>query len=333
MTDESRNVRVRETETEIVVERTFDAPRALVWEAFSTPERLAVWWGPTGFTTTTESMDLRDGGEWVYTMHGPDGMDYPNRVRYEEVREPEMIRYVHVEEDVEDTCHAATIRIEAVDDDHTKVTTTLTFPDSGTKDEVVKKYGALEGARQHMASLAAHLAGQDGERDGVLVIRRVLDAPVGLVWDVWTDARHMMAWFHPEAWVLSISEMDLREGGSYFYCMSADGMPDMHGLWQIRTVREPERLEFVVSFSDAERGVVRAPFSETWPLEVLCEVTIERHAGVRGGTVLTLRSWPINASEEEVATFAGGIGSMQQGWGQTLESLEKYLGERVGAGG
>ncbi len=47
-----------------------------------TPDRLEKWWGPRGFTLTTHSKDLRAGGTWRYTMHGPDGVDYPNVTKY-----------------------------------------------------------------------------------------------------------------------------------------------------------------------------------------------------------------------------------------------------------
>lgn len=54
------------------------APRA-IYQAFATPRLLAAWWGPDGFTNTFEVFDFRVGGEWIFTMHGPDGRSYPNR--------------------------------------------------------------------------------------------------------------------------------------------------------------------------------------------------------------------------------------------------------------
>jgi activator of HSP90 ATPase len=69
----------RTTEREIILERIFDAPRELVFEAWTDPQRIGQWWGPRGFTTTVYGMDVRPGGEWRLTMHGPDGRDYKNR--------------------------------------------------------------------------------------------------------------------------------------------------------------------------------------------------------------------------------------------------------------
>src|SRR5437868_5685616 len=60
-----------------------------------TKTREAQWWGPRGFTLTTHSKDLRSGGSWNYTMHGPDGVDYPNKTQYLEVEKYSKLVYDH----------------------------------------------------------------------------------------------------------------------------------------------------------------------------------------------------------------------------------------------
>jgi uncharacterized protein YndB with AHSA1/START domain len=83
------------SDREIVLTRVFDAPPETVFEAFTDPERVVHWWGPQGFATTVHEMDVRPGGEWRFTMHGPDGWDYRNRIVYLEVARPERIVYKH----------------------------------------------------------------------------------------------------------------------------------------------------------------------------------------------------------------------------------------------
>ncbi len=61
---------------ELVITRVFDAPRELVFKAWTEPGRLVQWWGPNGFTVTIQEMDVRPGGEWNLILHGPDGTDY-----------------------------------------------------------------------------------------------------------------------------------------------------------------------------------------------------------------------------------------------------------------
>ena len=66
----------------MVIERVIDAPVALVWQAWTDPEALPLWWGPEGFSCRTTRIDLREGGDWVFDMIGPDGTVFPNHHRF-----------------------------------------------------------------------------------------------------------------------------------------------------------------------------------------------------------------------------------------------------------
>ena len=79
------------SKAELVLTRAFNAPRELVFEAWTDPKHLAHWWGPRGFTTRILEMDVRPGGAWRYVMRGPDGNDYPFDGVYVEVIEPERL--------------------------------------------------------------------------------------------------------------------------------------------------------------------------------------------------------------------------------------------------
>ena len=92
---------------ELKISRLYDAPLQAVWDAWTDPEQVARWWGPRGFTITTHSKDLRPGGTWVYTMHGPDGTDYPNTTYYYEVREREALVYDHGASEGKPPCSAS----------------------------------------------------------------------------------------------------------------------------------------------------------------------------------------------------------------------------------
>lgn len=75
--------------------RVFNVSRERLFEAFRDPSQLARWWGPEGFTNTIGEFDLRPGGFWHFTMHGPDGTDYPNTHEFSEVDPPSRIAFVH----------------------------------------------------------------------------------------------------------------------------------------------------------------------------------------------------------------------------------------------
>lgn len=85
----------RETFGEGTVEivRVFDAPRSLVWQAWTDPKMLAQWFGPRGFTSTVPELDLRVGGAFRIVMHGPDGNDYPMKGAFREIVPPERLVY------------------------------------------------------------------------------------------------------------------------------------------------------------------------------------------------------------------------------------------------
>jgi uncharacterized protein YndB with AHSA1/START domain len=141
----------------IVTTRVFDAPRELVFAAWTEPEHLVRWWGPNGFTTTTRSIDVRPGGVWRFVMHGPDGRDYENRITYQEIVRPERLVYSHGGTvDVEPVAFETTVTFEDIGG-KTRLTMRAVFPTAAERDRVAKEYGAVEGAQQHLERLAAHL--------------------------------------------------------------------------------------------------------------------------------------------------------------------------------
>jgi uncharacterized protein YndB with AHSA1/START domain len=142
---------------ELAYVRIYDAPRELVFEAWTNPKHLVKWWGPNGFTITTRSIDVRPGGVWRFVMHGPDGRDYENRITYEEIVKPERLVYSHGGgDDVEPVQFQTTVIFEN-QEGKTKLTMRAIFPTAAERDRVVKEYGAIEGAHQHLARLAEHL--------------------------------------------------------------------------------------------------------------------------------------------------------------------------------
>lgn len=140
--------------------REFDAPRDLVFAAFTDPKHLAQWWGPNGFTTTTLSFDMRPGGVWRFVMHGPDGRDYHNRITYEEIVPPERIVYRHGGgDDVEPVQFRQSITFEDLGG-RTRIVWRGDFASAAERDRLVKQYGADTGLLQTMARLAAFVAAQ-----------------------------------------------------------------------------------------------------------------------------------------------------------------------------
>ena len=81
------------SDREVVFSRVFDAPRELLWTAWSEPRHLHRWFGPTGYTTTTHEFAFVPGGVWRFVMHGPDGTDTPNTIVFRELDPPSRLVY------------------------------------------------------------------------------------------------------------------------------------------------------------------------------------------------------------------------------------------------
>lgn len=78
--------------------REIPAPVAQVFAAISTPQRLARWWGPAGFTNTFKLCEFKNGGRWSFVMHGPDGTDYANESVFAEIEAPHKVVVQHESE-------------------------------------------------------------------------------------------------------------------------------------------------------------------------------------------------------------------------------------------
>ncbi|GAA4207705.1 SRPBCC family protein [Actinocatenispora rupis] len=149
---------------EIVVSRVIDAPRELVFEAFTEVRHLAQWWGPDGFTTTTRSFEFREQGDWDFVMHGPDGTDYQEWISWTEIVPPERIAMLHGESQGDPNAFESVLTFEP-DGSATRIVLHTVFPTKALRDEAVEKYHAVEGGRQTLGNLAAYVA--DLKRNGV----------------------------------------------------------------------------------------------------------------------------------------------------------------------
>jgi len=142
---------------EIVTTRLIDAPRELVFEAWTDPQHVAHWFGPNGFVTTTHAMDVRPGGVWRFTMRGPDGKDWPNVVTYEQVVRPERLVYLHGDETEPDMFHNTV----TFDDQEGKTALTMraVFKTAAARDFVARERGAVEGGQQTVSRLEQYVRG------------------------------------------------------------------------------------------------------------------------------------------------------------------------------
>lgn len=314
------NVKNNTDDRELYIERIIHAPRELVYTMWTTPEHMAKWWGPNGFTNAILKMEVKTGGKSRYIMHGPDGTDYPNLMRYEEVVENEKLVYLHGEyEDSVDANFHVTAMFED-EGEGTKISMRMVFATAEEKKRVVEEYGAEEGQMQTMNRLEEYLTFY--EADSTFTISRVFDAPLELLYDVHTKKEHLMNYWGPKESKTEILEFDFKTGGRLFYCMN---MPQgkSYGQQMYREIVTNKKLTMFTTFCNEHGEAIRHPMSDTWPVYMLNSMEFEAVDEKR--TKLTVKGVPYNATDAEHKTFLEGHKSIEGGYGGTLNVLEKYL--------
>lgn len=319
---------------EIHLRRTFDAPRELVWKVWTTPAHLAQWWGPRGFSTTTREHDLRPGGQWRFTMHGPDGRDYENLITYLEVRAPEFLSYKHGGDAGLEPVNFSVTASFTAQGDKTTLDMRMVFPSESVREFVMREYGALEGGQQTITRLGEHLdelrAAKASASAGAInpfKIARVFHAPRDLVFDAWIKREHLAKWWGPRHADADIKSFDARPGGVCHYRMASNdpSFPDMWGKLHFHEITPTTRLAFTTSFSNEQGGPGHHPLMPTWPKETHTLVTFSDHAGVGRGTLVEIVWTPVNPTPEELAMFNTHHDSMRNDWGGTLDKLTVHL--------
>lgn len=154
--------------------------------------------------------------------------------------------------------------------------------------------------------------------EGELVIERIFDAPLELVWQAWTEPEHIKRWWGPKDFTAPVIKIDFREGGAYHYCMRS---PDGQDYWSTGVFREivpQKRIVYTDSFADEKGNVVSGSYygmGDDIPLELLVTLTFEDTGD--GRTRFTLRH--AGMPEGENSEMAG------LGWNQSLDKLAESL--------
>lgn len=204
---------------EIVTERLIDAPREMVFAAWTDPEQVVKWWGPDGFTNTIHEMDVRPGGLWRFVMHGPDGTDYQNRIVFAEVVAPSLIVYEHVS-----TPKFRSTVTFVEEGGKTRLTMRAVFEDAQAYEMAVKTFGAVEGGKQTLGRLAAFVEGGGAQRSRriILFMHASLDGFVA-------GPKGEMDWIHVDDEIFDYAGARTNEGDTALYGRVTYEM--MEGYW------------------------------------------------------------------------------------------------------
>jgi uncharacterized protein YndB with AHSA1/START domain/DNA-binding transcriptional ArsR family regulator len=142
---------------ELVVRHTIDAPRDVVFEAYTTAEHLDRWFGPNGFTATTHAFEFSPGGVWAFTMDGPNGIQYPNWIQWLEITPPERLVFLHGAHAEDPRTFVSTVTLVQVGMT-TEITLSSIFKTRQQRDDVVERFHAAEAGQQTLMKLGAYVA-------------------------------------------------------------------------------------------------------------------------------------------------------------------------------
>ncbi len=309
------------TSNEFRISRIYDAPVKKVWEAWTDPKQVAQWWGPRGFTLTTHSKDFRVGGSWIYTMHGPDGVDYPNKTPYLEIEPYSRLVYDHGGNDDRPPLFRVTVTFTELQG-KTKLDMTMVCPTPQAAEDI-QKFIKKAGGNGTWDRLAEYLEKQSSNKE-VFVINRSFAAPIATLFEMWTEPKHFTQWLPPVGFTMRFMKVEVREGGEGFYEMTDGAKMVMYGRVNYREIRRPSRIVYTQEFSDKDGKLSRHPMAPTWPATMLTTVTLaEEGPDQTRVTVL----WEIfgKATPIEIDTFSNARAGMTQGWTGSFDKLDNLL--------
>lgn len=304
----------------ISLTRVYDAPLRAVWDAWTVAEEVAQWWGPRGFTITTHSRDLRTGGHWHYTMHGPDGTDYENTTQYIEVVPQQRMVYDHGgHRDRPPLFRVTALFTERNGRTQLDFSMTLATPEAA---EEIRGFIKKAGGEATWDRLGEYL-GKTLEGKDQFFITRTFDAGIEHVYDMWTDPEHLAQWLPPTGATMQFLRTEPHVGGTSFYAMTMPGGAVMHGRVTYLALDRPQRIVYTQQFCDEKEQVIRAPFFANWPQTMLTTVELTSEGPDR--TRVRLLWEPRDATAADIAEFVAQRGSMTMGWTGSFDKLEALV--------
>lgn len=225
------NSSIKTSGRELVITRTFDAPRNIIWQAWTEPDRVKKWWGPRIFTAPVIKIDFRVGGEYLYCMRSPEGKDYWSKGTYREIVAPERIVLTDSFADEKGNTVAASY-YGLSPDFALESLVTLVFEEYNGKTRFTLRYlgipdGDFENAKigwnESLDKLAEYLAGIGGTKITAepgkqeLFITREFNAPPELVYKALTTPELYVQWVGPRRFKMILEKFEPVSGGRWRY--------------------------------------------------------------------------------------------------------------------
>ena len=307
--------------SELVIARTFDAPRERVWKAWTDPEQAKRWWGPKGFTAPFIKIDFRVGGKYLFCMRSPEGKDYWSTGMYREIVPPE--KFVATDSFADPKGKVVPASYYGMDADFPlELLWTVTLEDLGGKTKMTLRHsgfpagpartGAEQGWGESFEKLAASLTESSGTEFVVdrgkrkLVMSRIFDAPRRRVFQAYTDPKLIPKWWGPRNQTTKVDVMDVRKGGKWRYVSRDTDGTEFAFRGEYKEVAPPERLVSTFEW-------------EGMPGHIIDEVATFEDLGSR--TRLTVTSQFASLEDLEGMLASGMESGARETWDRLAELL------------
>lgn len=306
---------------ELYLTRLYNYPVKMVWDAWTDVEQAKHWWGPRGFTITNISKDFRPGGKWKYTMHGPDGVDYPNISTYHEIIPYKKMVYDHGGNEERQKLFTVTVIFTPVED-KTLMEFTMKF-DSPEQAKEIGKFIKLAGGNATWDRLGEYLDKEDSGKE-IFLINRTFNAGINTLFDMFTKPEHFSKWLPPTGFDMTYLKSDIKEGSSTLYMMkNAEGFT-MYNTATYLEIKRPTKLVYTQSFCDEKGNITKAPFDMDWPRTMKTTIVFAEEDTDQTRVTAT---WELvgDYTQSELQTFIKERPGMTVGWTGSFDKLEDLL--------
>jgi len=317
--------------SELLITRTFDVPRELVWKAWTEPERIKKWWGPTYFTAPVIKNDLRVGGTYLYCMRGPDGKDYWSTGAYREIVPFEKLVMTDSFADEKGTVVPAS-NYGLGGDFPLELLVTVTFEAIGKRTKMILRHeGIPEGQMKDLTlagwsgsfdKLAESIVPEDHTRiiaepgKAEVIVTRVYDAPQKHVYKAYTEPDLVATWWGSEKYTIKIDKLEAKKGG----------------LWRIvERDTEGKKYAFHGVYHDliSPERIVNTFEYEGMPGHVCLKTTVFDKIG--GKTKVTSKSVYLSVADRDEMVKAGMETCVLESWDRLAVYLKKLEIEKKAA--
>ncbi len=310
--------RLRPNEIELI--RVYNAPVKVVWDAWTDMSQVEQWWGPRGFSITTSSKDLQPGGQWIYTMRGPDGTVFPNITTYRVVLKYEKLVYDHGGNDDRKKLLSMAVTFKEHKGKTTlRIISTLpTSEDAQTTKRLIKNANGDSTWDRLGEFLENKING-----NSVFMITRSFEMNIKSMFELWVNPDHFSRWLGPADSTMRFLNTDVKEDSSSMWSMTSEGQTKYGKLTYLK-IGAPDVLIYIQNFCDNAGKLCKPPFAPSYPDMLLTTVQFAEEAPNQTRVTVT---WEIKgeATAAERKTFHDMKPLMTESWSASFDKIDALL--------